>query len=74
MVQTLLLIVTTPGTVQGSTLATVVAMVVKLHHGNDPALSHMASAAVGQMVSSVLDRVSIHSEALDSVYGQSVTV
>ena len=57
VIQTLLLLVTTRGVTEGQVLADIILVVLTLavQDGRNPTLSHTASAAVGQMVSSVFD-------------------
>jgi hypothetical protein len=62
VIQTLLLLVTTHGVTDGPVLADIVLVVLSLavQDGRNPTLAHTASAAVGQMVSSVFDGVTGH--------------
>lgn len=56
VVQTLLLLVSVPDVVSGRVLGKAFLLAVALRESRNPTLSHTASAAVSQMVSSAFDR------------------
>ena len=56
VVQTLLLLVSVPDVVSGRVLGKAFLLAVTLRESRNPTLSHTASAAVSQMVSSAFER------------------